>query len=174
MKPPKSTNRSETDISDRVKPTKSTVCLRHRRFGGTPGGQTVGQETPPQTRDRPRRVGIANAFRTAILNLKRSGSEGADQIARGLAFSSLNELVKRDSAAHQAKSAAPIPPTLITTNGFVIRDSANASNRDKHLAEPSNDSLTAVCSCSVPLAAWNTPIDAPRACSLDHSQEVSP
>jgi hypothetical protein len=35
------------------------------------------------------------------------------------------------------------------TNEFVIRDSANASNRDKHLAAPSNDSLTAVGYCSV-------------------------
>jgi hypothetical protein len=35
------------------------------------------------------------------------------------------------------------------TNEFVIRGSSNACNRDKHLAAPSNDSLTAVGSCSV-------------------------
>jgi hypothetical protein len=35
------------------------------------------------------------------------------------------------------------------TNEFVIRDSAKASNRDKHLAAPSNHSLTAVGFCSV-------------------------
>lgn len=38
------------------------------------------------------------------------------------------------------------------TNGFVIRDSAKASNRDKHLAAPSNHSLTAVGACSVRFA----------------------
>ncbi len=37
------------------------------------------------------------------------------------------------------------------TNEFVIRDSTNFSNDDKHLASPSNDSLTPVGSCSVRL-----------------------
>lgn len=36
------------------------------------------------------------------------------------------------------------------TNEFVIRDSAKESNSDKHLAAPSNHSLTAVGSCSAP------------------------
>jgi hypothetical protein len=39
------------------------------------------------------------------------------------------------------------------TNEFMIRDSFILSNRDKHLAEPSNGSLTPVGFCSVPAAA---------------------
>jgi hypothetical protein len=42
-----------------------------------------------------------------------------------------------------------------TTNEFVIRNSAKESNSDGHLRAPSNDSLTAAGSYSVPLAAWN-------------------
>lgn len=38
---------------------------------------------------------------------------------------------------------------LILTNEFLIRDSAKESSGDRHLAVPSNGSLTAIGSCSV-------------------------
>lgn len=55
----------------------------------------------------------------------------------------------RTSARRVGNAQTDRVAILSQTNEFLIRDSAKESNSDRHLATPSNHSLTAVGSCSV-------------------------